>query len=60
MPWPNIAHNRVRLIALAERLLEMRSRFFRPAHLRAMLGVCGACILQEEGGANVWIVATHG
>lgn len=57
---PNIAHNRVRLIALGERLLGMRSRFYRAAHLRDMLRVCGARILQEEEGADVWLVATHG
>ncbi len=57
---PNIEHNRVRWIALAERLLGMRSRFYRAAHLRDMLHVCGARVLQEEEGINVWIVAAHG
>jgi demethylmenaquinone methyltransferase/2-methoxy-6-polyprenyl-1,4-benzoquinol methylase len=47
----------VRLMALAEKLIQMRSRFLSPAQIRGMLHACGLRSHVEPGPrATVWIV----
>jgi hypothetical protein len=47
----------VRLMALAEKLIQMRSRFLSPAQIRGMLRACGLRSHVEPGPrATVWIV----
>lgn len=55
---PDIGHRGVRLIALAERLALMGSRFLPPTEIAAMLAVEGiAPSIARDGGATAWIVA---
>ncbi len=54
---PDIRYGVVKLIALAERLLLMRSRFYAPADLAQLFQVCGGRVTLYEGqGAIYWAV----
>ena len=55
---PDIAHAGVRLIALAERLALMNSRFLPPAEIAAMLAAEGiAPRMLRNGGTTAWLIA---
>jgi ubiquinone/menaquinone biosynthesis C-methylase UbiE len=53
----DIRHRVVRLIALGERLLFMRSRFYAPADLAHLFQVAGGCVtLYEDRNDAYWAV----
>jgi len=54
---PNIEDGKVKLIALIERLLMTRSRFYSPGDMVKMLGDCPVQVQVKRQGANAWIVA---
>ena len=54
---PDIEQWRVKLIALAERLLLVRSRFYSPADILGMLAGCNVRTEVKRQGAKVWIIA---
>jgi len=49
--WP------VKLVALAERLLLMRSRFFNSADMLRMLAACDVCAEVKHQDSTVWLIA---
>lgn len=56
---PNIEFLSIKLVALAERLALMRSRFFRPAAMKEMFEVHGGRVaihVDPEDRVNVWLV----
>ena len=54
---PDIRNRTVKLIALAERLLLMRSRFYAPADLARLFQATGATVtLYDEGQGLYWAV----
>jgi demethylmenaquinone methyltransferase/2-methoxy-6-polyprenyl-1,4-benzoquinol methylase len=53
---PNIAHLGVRLVALGERLLFMRSRFRDPHAIRRLFEARGGHTRVEQRGHTAWIV----
>jgi ubiquinone/menaquinone biosynthesis C-methylase UbiE len=58
---PNIEHGMVKLVALAEKLALMRSRFVRPAVMQAMFQARGGEVTihtTPDDPANVWLVVT--
>jgi ubiquinone/menaquinone biosynthesis C-methylase UbiE len=58
---PNIENGMVKLVALAEKLALMRSRFVRPAVMRAMFQARGGQATvhtRPDDPANVWLVVT--
>lgn len=55
---PDIAHRRVQLIALAERLALMGSHFHRPADIAAMAAAHGARVtVAHDGHISAWVIA---
>ncbi|NLE76147.1 MAG: methyltransferase domain-containing protein [Chloroflexi bacterium] len=54
---PDLAHPTVKLIALGERLLLMRSRFRRAAWVQGLFAALGAAARVVQHGANYWVVA---
>lgn len=53
----DIRHRGVKLIALGERLLLMRSRFYAPADLAHLFQVAGGCVtLHEDRNDTYWAV----
>jgi demethylmenaquinone methyltransferase/2-methoxy-6-polyprenyl-1,4-benzoquinol methylase len=54
---PDIRNRWVKLIALGERLLLMRSRFYAPADLAQLFRIAGGRVtLHENGGGVFWAV----
>ncbi|NLS77276.1 MAG: methyltransferase domain-containing protein [Chloroflexi bacterium] len=54
---PDIAGWRIKGIALAERLLGMRSRFYRAEELVRLLGHCPVRVEVRRAGENFWVIA---
>jgi demethylmenaquinone methyltransferase/2-methoxy-6-polyprenyl-1,4-benzoquinol methylase len=54
---PNIAHLGVRMVALGEKLLLMRSRFRDPRAIGQMLQSAEACVRIEQQGHTAWVIA---
>lgn len=54
---PDIAHQRVKLVALGEKALLMRSRFYAPDTIRQMLASHGLRAWVETLGTTAWIIA---
>lgn len=54
---PNIAHWVVKLVALGEKALLMRSQFYTPDSIRQMLISCGLHTWVETLGATAWVIA---
>ena len=54
---PDIAHRRVKLVALGEKALMMRSQFYAPDIIRQMLTSQGLCAWVETRGTTAWIIA---
>lgn len=57
---PDINHPAVKLVALAERLLLMRSRFMRSERIAADLNALGAHVEIVEEQYTYWVVARKG
>jgi ubiquinone/menaquinone biosynthesis C-methylase UbiE len=55
---PDIDRRAVKLIALAEKLLLMRSRFFRASELSGMFQHLGAQLRLERDGHAYWMIVT--
>ncbi|MBN1584538.1 MAG: class I SAM-dependent methyltransferase [Anaerolineae bacterium] len=53
---PDIAHRAIKLIALAEKLLLMRSRFFPAQELAGLFGQLGVHLRIERNGHVYWLV----
>ena len=54
----DITRRGVKLIALAEKIALMGSRFYSPSELRAMLASCGAAPqVETDGKSTVWVMA---
>jgi demethylmenaquinone methyltransferase/2-methoxy-6-polyprenyl-1,4-benzoquinol methylase len=56
---PDIAHWGVKLIALAEKLLLMRSKFYRTQELASMFERLGAQVRVERQGYAYWLIVTN-
>jgi len=55
---PDLSHFRVKMIALAEKLALMRSHFYYPAEIKAMLEVNGAKVrIERDEMITAWVVA---
>jgi len=54
---PDIKHIGVKLTALAEKLMMMRSRFQGPGSLRPMFESAGGQVSIHEGGTHFWLIA---
>jgi demethylmenaquinone methyltransferase/2-methoxy-6-polyprenyl-1,4-benzoquinol methylase len=56
---PDYTRFAVKLVAVAEKLALMRSKFYAPEAIAAMLEACGlaAEIVREQRGFRAWIVA---
>ena len=54
---PDIAHRSVKLVALGEKALLMRSRFYAPDKIRQMLASYGLHTWVEALGTTAWIIA---
>jgi ubiquinone/menaquinone biosynthesis C-methylase UbiE len=52
----NVELTPVRLVALAEKLILMRSRFFSPQSVRAMFEAAGGRVRLHQEGAKFWAV----
>lgn len=57
---PDIARAAVKFIAIAEKVLLMRSHFRRPDWIAAQFASLGASVEIEREGLNAWIVAKKG
>jgi ubiquinone/menaquinone biosynthesis C-methylase UbiE len=54
---PNLEHFRVKLIALAEKLALMRSHFYYPAAIQAMIARQGlAAVIERDDQFTTWVV----
>ena len=53
---PNIAHCAVKLIALGEKLLMMRSHFLSAAKMRSLFEQNGAQVTIEEENTTLWLI----
>lgn len=53
---PNIEHRAVKLVALAERLALMRSRFQPPAKMKGIFETAGGQVTLTRDGSNFWLV----
>ena len=56
---PDIRHWAVKLVALAEKVLLMRSHFYTPLDIRAMFGRaadCGCIVHIERQGHTAWVI----
>jgi hypothetical protein len=57
---PNIEHFPVKLVALGEKLLLMRSHFYRPRKLKALFDQLGyTAKVHRNGSPNYWLVVTR-
>ncbi len=57
---PNIEHFPVKLVALGEKLLLMRSHFYPPHQVKAMFDQLGyVAKVYMNGSSNYWVVVTH-
>ena len=55
---PDFNHKGVKILALAEKLLLMRSRFYAPEKIRDMVGFCGyRAEIEHDGRYTSWVVA---
>ncbi|HUW14515.1 MAG TPA: class I SAM-dependent methyltransferase [Anaerolineae bacterium] len=54
---PDIRHRGVKLIALAEKLLLMRSRFRTPQVMQRMFEACEARVSVRQEGPHFWLIA---
>lgn len=57
---PNPERLPVRLVALVERLLLMRSRFFSPEAVRQLFAAGGGQARIEQEGMNFWVIYSEG
>jgi demethylmenaquinone methyltransferase/2-methoxy-6-polyprenyl-1,4-benzoquinol methylase len=53
---PDVERTPVRLIALAEKLILMRSHFFSPRSVQGMFEAAGGRVCLEREGAKFWAV----
>jgi len=55
---PDLNHLGVKLVALAEKMLLMRSHFYPPQKIREMISVCGyAAKIENDDRYTAWVVA---
>jgi hypothetical protein len=53
---PDITHPGVRLVALGERLLLMRSQFRVPQEIRRLFQACGGRVRIERRAYTAWVI----
>ncbi len=54
---PDFNHKGVKLLALAEKVLLMRSHFYAPEKIRDMIGSCGySARIENDGRYTAWVV----
>jgi demethylmenaquinone methyltransferase/2-methoxy-6-polyprenyl-1,4-benzoquinol methylase len=55
---PDLNHKGVKLLALAEKILLMRSHFYTPQKIREMIASCGySAKIENDGRYTAWVVA---
>ena len=55
---PDLNHKGVKLLALAEKILLMRSHFYTPQKIREMITSCGySAKIENDGRYTAWVVA---
>jgi demethylmenaquinone methyltransferase/2-methoxy-6-polyprenyl-1,4-benzoquinol methylase len=55
---PDLNHKGVKLLALAEKMLLMRSHFYTPQKIREMIVSCGCSAkIENDGRYTAWVVA---
>ena len=55
---PDLNHKGVKLLALAEKILLMRSHFYAPQKIREMIASCGhSAKIENDGRYTAWVVA---
>jgi demethylmenaquinone methyltransferase/2-methoxy-6-polyprenyl-1,4-benzoquinol methylase len=55
---PNLNHKGVKLLALAEKILLMRSHFYTPQKIRELIASCGySAEIENDGRYTAWVVA---
>jgi demethylmenaquinone methyltransferase/2-methoxy-6-polyprenyl-1,4-benzoquinol methylase len=55
---PDLNHKGVKLLALAEKILLMRSHFYTPQKIREMIVSCGCSAkIENDGRYTAWVVA---
>jgi demethylmenaquinone methyltransferase/2-methoxy-6-polyprenyl-1,4-benzoquinol methylase len=55
---PDLNRFVVQMVAIAEKLALMRSRFYSPSHIRDMIGAHGlAARIETAGGFAAWVIA---
>jgi ubiquinone/menaquinone biosynthesis C-methylase UbiE len=55
---PDLNHKGVKLLALAEKMLLMRSHFYTPQKIREMIVSCGySAKIENDGRYTAWVVA---